>query len=121
MPYENSERVKAFYENVFGWKMNLFWPEMGNYITAFTSETDEHNMVKTPWTINWGFYEKMPKIPTEPSVVIAVENIKEAISEVKKAWGEVVGAPIDIPWVWAYVSFFDTEGNKVSILQPLRV
>jgi len=24
MPYENSERVKAFYENVFGWKMNLF-------------------------------------------------------------------------------------------------
>jgi predicted enzyme related to lactoylglutathione lyase len=30
-----------------------------------------------------------------------------------------LGEPMDIPGVGPYVSFFDTEGNRVSLLQPL--
>jgi predicted enzyme related to lactoylglutathione lyase len=35
------------------------------------------------------------------------------------AGGEVLGEPMTIPGVGAYVSFVDTEGNRNSILEPL--
>jgi len=31
----------------------------------------------------------------------------------------VLGEPMQIPGVGQYVSFMDTEGNRVSMLQPL--
>ena len=31
----------------------------------------------------------------------------------------MLGEPMEIPGVGAYVSFTDTEGNRVSMLQPL--
>jgi hypothetical protein len=53
-------------------------------------------------------------------VVIAVEDIKDHMKEVEKAGGKVLGEPMDIPGVGQYVSFMDTEGNRVSMLQPSR-
>jgi hypothetical protein len=53
-------------------------------------------------------------------VVIAVEDIKEHMKSVEEAGGKVLGEPSDIPGVGLYVSFFDTEGNRVSMLQPSR-
>jgi uncharacterized protein len=38
--------------------------------------------------------------------------------KVGEAGGEVLGEPMDIPGVGKYVSFFDTERNRVSLLQP---
>ncbi|MGI0016843.1 MAG: VOC family protein, partial [Nitrososphaera sp.] len=55
-----------------------------------------------------------------PSVVIAVENIKEHIKSVVNAGGKVLGEAWDIPGVGLYVSFFDTEGNRVGMIQPVR-
>jgi len=54
-----------------------------------------------------------------PSVVIAVDDIKQAMAKVSKAKGKVLGEPMEIPGVGQYVSFQDTEGNRVSLLQPL--
>ena len=42
-----------------------------------------------------------------------------SMRKVGEAEGEVLGEPIDIPGVGKYVSFFDTERNRVSLLQPL--
>jgi predicted enzyme related to lactoylglutathione lyase len=38
---------------------------------------------------------------------------------VEEAGGKVLGDPWDIPGVGAYVCFLDTEGNQVSMIQPL--
>jgi len=38
--------------------------------------------------------------------------------KVTAAGGKVLGEPMEIPGVGQYVSFIDTEGNRVSILQP---
>ncbi len=54
-----------------------------------------------------------------PSVVIAVDNIKDAVKKVKDAGGKVLGEPMEIPGIGQYVSFTDTEGNRVGMLQPL--
>jgi hypothetical protein len=41
------------------------------------------------------------------------------MKKVGQAGGEVLGEPMTIPGVGDYVSFFDTEKNRVSMLQPL--
>jgi predicted enzyme related to lactoylglutathione lyase len=51
-------------------------------------------------------------------VVIAVDDIEQAIMKISHAGGTVLGEPMEIPGIGLYVSFIDTEGNRVSILQP---
>ena len=119
MPYDNHQRLTNFYTEAFGWQMQKFGPEMGDYVTAATSETDENRMVKTPGTINGGFFPRNPEWPAQyPSVVIAVDDIKASMMNVTKAGGTVLGEPVEIPGIGRYVSFNDTEGNRVSLLQP---
>jgi predicted enzyme related to lactoylglutathione lyase len=72
----------------------------------------------TPGAINGGFFPKKSDSAQHPSVVIAVKDINAAMTAVKDAGGTVLGEPMDIPGVGKYVSFTDTEGNRVSLLQP---
>jgi uncharacterized protein len=51
--------------------------------------------------------------------VIAVDDIHDAVRRVTDAGGTVLGEPMEIPGVGHYVSFTDTEGNRVSMLQPI--
>jgi predicted enzyme related to lactoylglutathione lyase len=54
-----------------------------------------------------------------PSVVIAVDDVQRSADKVVAAGGKVLGEPMEIPGVGTYVSFVDSEGNRVSMLQPL--
>jgi predicted enzyme related to lactoylglutathione lyase len=121
MPYKNAKRVAKFYQNVFGWVAQESGPEMGHYVVVHTTETDKNNMVKTPGTINGGFYnlKQSPK-SKEPSVVISVENIEESMKAIENAGGKMLGKPQDIPGVGKWASFRDSEGNRVSVLQASR-
>ncbi|MBX4197594.1 VOC family protein [Candidatus Saccharibacteria bacterium] len=129
MGYNDKDRMVKFYETAFGWKAQPMGPEMGNYVVAQTAETDEDGMVKTPGNINGGFYQKTEnQLSLAPSVVISVDDIKQAVEEVKKAGGKILGGmtadgqrtmePQMIPGVGLWVSIEDTEGNRVSLLQP---
>ena len=119
MPYENSERLAKFYTQAFDWRMQKLGKEMSDYVTAYTTETDENNMIKKPGAINGGFFPKKLDWPAQyPSVVIAVDDIKKAMKRVIDAGGKVLGEPMEIPSIGQYVSFTDTEGNRVSMLQP---
>ena len=118
MPYENADRLTKFYSQAFGWQMQLMGEEMGNYVLAITTETDQTGP-KRPGAINGGFFPKRPDWPAQyPSVVIAVDDVQVAIKSVTKAGGKVLGDPMEIPGVGQYVAFFDSEGNRASMLQP---
>jgi len=117
MPYKNKKRLAKFYTDTFGWKMNYLEKNMMGYIHATTSPKDKNNRPKTPGTINGGFFPKTPDW-SYPSVVIAVKNISLAMKNIKKAGGKVLGKPAIIPGNGKYVSFIDTEGNRVSIIEP---
>ena len=120
MPYDNPVRLSGFYKAVFGWRMENMGAKMGNYVLATTVASDSSGRPTKPGTINGGFFEKKPDWPAQhPSVVIGVPDIKKAMASVSAAGGEVLGEPMDIPGVGAYVSFMDSEGNRVSMLQPL--
>lgn len=119
MPYDNRERVAKFYESAFGWQTRMLGEDMGNYVLATTTETDENGPTK-PGSINGGFYQKKPDWPMQyPSIVIAVDDIKESVKKVTDSGGKVLGEPMEIPGVGQYVSFIDTEDNRVSMLQPI--
>ena len=119
MPYEDQGRMANFYKSVFGWQTRVLGEDMGNYVLATTTETDERGP-KRAGAINGGFFPKKPDWPAQyPSVVIAVDDIKESIKKVADAGGEVLGEPMEISGVGQYVSFIDTEGNRVSMLQPI--
>lgn len=124
MPAKDRQRVSDFYSKVFGWKMNQLGAEMGNYLVAQTAETDENNMVKTPGAINGGFWQT-DKDNQPPHVVISVDNLEESMKAVEEAGGKVIGGSQgegkidDIPGVGRYISFEDSEGNHVGMLQPV--
>ena len=120
MPYDDPDRMAKFYAAAFGWKNKKLGEEMGNYVLATTTESAPDGTPKKPARINGGFFPKKPDWPEQhPSVVIAVEDVKKAMAKVAGAGGKVLGEPMDIPGIGAYVSFMDTEGNRVSMLQPL--
>lgn len=120
MPAADRARMAQFYTSAFGWQAQLLGPEMGDYVVVATTETDESGTPKTPGAINGGFYPKKEDWPAQyPSVVIAVDDIRASMKKVADAGGNILGEPMEIPGIGQYVSFFDTEGNRVSMLQPL--
>jgi len=128
MGYKDKDRMVKFYETVFGWKGQQMGEDMGGYVVAQTTETDDQGMVKSPGNINGGFYAKTDDPGSwPPSVVVSVDDIKAAVEEVKQHGGKILGGmtpdgkktmePTMIPGVGLWISFEDTEGNRVSMLQ----
>jgi len=129
MGYNDKQRMSDFYAKVFGWKAQMMGPEMGDYVVVQTTQTDDQGMIKKPGNINGGFYQKTENPSSHaPSVVIAVDDIHESMKKVEKTGGKILGSmdqsgkptmePQDIPGVGLWISFQDSEGNRVSMLQP---
>ena len=119
MLYDDRTRMTQFYQSAFGWQMQMLGEDMGNYVVATTTETGDDGPQR-PGSINGGFFPKKADWPAQhPSVVIAVDDIKASMTSVTRGGGKVLGEPMEIPGVGQYVSFIDTEGNRVSMLQPL--
>lgn len=123
LPAEDRDRMSDFYTKVFGWEAQKLGPEMGNYTVVTTSERGEDMFPKERGMINGGFFQKGGDNCC-PSVVIAVDDIKEASNVITEAGGKVIGGhlengePDEIPGVGLYSAFIDSEGNRLSILQP---
>jgi predicted enzyme related to lactoylglutathione lyase len=120
MPAEDRKRMANFYKKAFGWQAQMLGPDMGDYVVVTTTESDDNGPKKTG-AINGGFYPKSGDKPAQyPAVVISVDDIQQSMKTVSDAGGKVLGDPMDIPGIGKYVAFFDTEGNRASMLQPLE-
>ena len=128
MGYKDRARMVKFYESVFGWKTQAMGPDMGNYVVAHTTATDDKGMVQTPGAINGGFYQKTDDPQSQaPSVVVSVDDIHAAVKAAEDAGDKILGSmdqkgehtlePQMIPGVGLWISAMDTEGNRFSILQ----
>ncbi len=93
--------------------------EMGNYVLATTAIADTRKG-SSAGAINGGFFCKKPDWPVQyPSIVIAVEDIQASMKKVAQAGGNVLGEQYEIPGIGKYVSFMDTDGNRLSMMQAL--
>lgn len=119
LPAQNMERMKDFYTKAFGWGLNQLDAEMNGYVVAHTAPSDDNGPLEKG-RINGGFYNVTPEMPPQhPSVVVSVVDIMKGIEDVKAAGGTIMGESFDIPGIGKYVSFTDTEGNRLSMLQPM--
>jgi predicted enzyme related to lactoylglutathione lyase len=120
IPYEDAQRAAAFYRAAFGWQTQQQGTEMGNYVLLTTATADARPDAPRG-AINGGLYQKKQGFPAQyPSIVIDVKDIERSMRAVRDAGGEVLGDPVDLPGVGRYVSFFDTERNRISLLQATR-
>ena len=119
MTAKDKQRVKRFYESAFGWQMQQMGQDMGNYLLATSSPVDKKGMHKKPGAINGGFFDYDPQKAgfQQPSIVIAVDNLDQSMEKVKQAGGKVLDKPMDIPGIGMFVSFHDSENNRVGMLQ----
>ena len=86
MPYDDRARMARFYETAFGWKTQSLGEEMGNYVTAATTETGPAGPLQ-PGAINGGFFARKADWPAQvPSVVIAVDDIRRPCGRSPGRW-----------------------------------
>ena len=120
MPADDKKRMAAFYSKVFGWQTQELGADMGGYVLAGTTEVDTNRMPKKPGAINGGFYQRTEDaLSRHPSVVISVKDLKASMKQVAKNGGKILGEPQAIPGVGTWVSFLDTEANRVGMIQPI--
>ncbi len=118
MPAGDKSRAKKFYEEAFGWEMQQMGADFGDYLLANTTPTDPKTTRPIePGAINGGFFNK-GEYGDVPHLVISVDNLEEAMEQVKKAGGTIDGEPSDIPGIGKFVMIKDSEGNRVGMLQP---
>lgn len=113
IPYDDVERAKKFYSQVFGWKINSF-PEM-KYEIVHTVEVDEKQMPKESGAINGGMYKRDEKSAQYPVIVIGVKEVDEAVKKAEHSGGKVFRKKIQVGNMGFYAQVKDTEGNIIGI------
>jgi len=74
MPAEDRKRISNFYTQAFGWQTQQLGAEMGEYVLATTTESDENGRPKTPAQSTEVFFKKQ---------MIFLHNIPRLLSEYK--------------------------------------
>src|SRR5206468_3901266 len=105
IPVDNPERAKAFYSNLFGWKINPF-PGSGDY-----------------WHIDTGGADASPdgalkkrKHPQEPVVnYVSVDSVNKFADKIAKLGGKISMAKTAVPQMGYFAVCQDTEGNPLGI------
>ena len=112
---DDINRAKSFYENTFGWKIEQMMTKDQGGMDYWGLTTGEKG---TPG-INGGMYQRPKDKPLNTfDCTMTVENIDEAIENVKKNGGKINGEKMEIPDIGWFIRAADTEGNMFGIMQP---
>ncbi len=118
IPAIDVEKLKAFYEQVFGWKI----VQAGGPIEYWVIQTvpiDDKGMLMRPG-VNGGMYKK--QIPEgKPINYFSVESISDFLEKIVKLGGKVTQPKEEVPEVGWIAAAEDPEGNNFALIQPLRV
>jgi len=114
IPTDDMARAKKFYQDTFGWLLED-QPGM-EYVIARTVEVDDKMMPKEPGGINGGMAKRGENLKA-PSLAINVDNIDEAMQNVKKSGGVLATEKMPVGKMGFMAYFRDTEGNVLSLWQ----
>src|ERR1700757_3821392 len=107
IPADNPGRAKAFYSNLFGWKINPF-PGSSDYWHIDTGGADD-----TP-----DGELKKRKQSQEPAVnYVSVSSVTEFSKRIEKLGGKICMAKTAVPQMGYFAVCQDTEGNPFGIWQ----
>lgn len=118
----DTERLRAFYESVFGWRFTRW--EGQPYLLINTGDGDP--MSGQPHTevgIDGGMLPREGPRPAAGApvnawvVAVSVPDIRAYVDRVRGAAGEVTAGPDPIPGVGWSASCVDPDGNLFSLFQ----
>jgi predicted enzyme related to lactoylglutathione lyase len=113
VPFDDQERAKAFYTDVFGWDL-LAMPEM-NYVLVTTGPS-EQGPPSEPGFINGGMLAR--ELPVGgPVLVLDVDDIDATLKQVEVNGGTTVTAKQAVGDMGFSAYFKDSEGNVMGLWQ----
>ncbi len=118
IPAQDVEKLKQFYEQVFGWKI-IQYPSPLDYWLIETVPVDENGVPQRPG-INGGMLKKQ-EAGIKPINYFAVESISDFLTKIEKLGGKVISPKQEVPNVGWIAAAEDPEGNQFALMQPLRI
>ncbi len=117
IPANNVEKLKAFYGNVFGWKIEKVPNMEMEYFLVSTVPTDEKGNLIRPG-VNGGMYKK-EKPEQKPVDYISVESVDEYSKKVTEQGGQIIVPKMEIPQIGWFALALDPEGNQIGLFEPM--
>jgi uncharacterized protein len=114
VPYDDAERARSFYRDVFGWQINQM-PDM-HYDIVTTGEVDEQGYPTDKGYIGGGMLKR--ESPTDrPVITIAVADIDESLGKIEAAGGMTLLGRQQVGEMGWAAYFKDVEGNLMGLWQ----
>jgi uncharacterized protein len=116
LPAKDMERAKAFYEEVFGWKIDRTYEP---YYQLKTAESTEGGALSDiPGVINGAIQKKTEAIGSL-RIVIKVEDIDKTLEKAISKGAKIFIPKKKLPSMY-YSVIYDTEGNEINIIGPIE-
>ena len=116
IPANNVEKIKKFYEELFGWTITLA-PGPIEYWVIQTVPTDENGMLQRPG-VNGGMYKKQDP-QNKPINYFSVESINDFLTKIEKMGGKITQPKQEVPEVGWIAAAEDPDGNQFALIQPI--
>ena len=117
IPAQDVEKLKQFYEQVFGWKITQY-PSPMDYWLIETVPVDENGAPQRPG-VNGGMFKK-PEPGIKPINYFSVESINDYLTKIQNLGGKVISPKQEVPNVGWIAAAEDPEGNQFALIQSLR-
>ena len=116
IPADDVERLRKFYTELFGWKIERM-PGPMEYYNIGTVPVDEHGNLVRPG-VNGGMMKK--ETPDQrPVNYIAVESVDEYSKKIEGLGGKVITPKQEVPGIGWWALALDPEGNQFAIFQEM--
>ena len=110
IPANNIERARAFYGNMFGWKITPF-ANMEDYWHIDTGGGDQ--------TPDGGLMTRMYSQHTITNYIL-VPSVSDATAKVKKLGGKICKTKTEVPQMGYFAICEDTEGNEFAVWEMMN-
>jgi len=112
IPADNLEKLKQFYENVFGWKIEKS-PGPVEYWSINTVPVDEQGK-PTEIGVNGGMIKRQNPEHKLTSYIL-VESVDAYAKKIEDAGGKILVPKTAVPSIGYWAMFTDPDGNVLAI------
>ena len=117
VPYDDVDRARAFYADVFGWKIQPM-PEFEYNFVQTGPMSEESGMPTEPGYIGGGMFQRQDDVD-RPVITINVDDMNAALASIAEHGGAAVGEPMNVGEMGIAGYFTDSEGNLMGLWQSI--
>jgi predicted enzyme related to lactoylglutathione lyase len=114
VPFDDGDRARAFYQNVFGWNV-VPMPEM-DYTIVTTGPTSEQGSPSEPGFVNGGLMARSSDFQG-PVLTVEVDDIDATLAKIEELGGKTVRPRQKVGEMGFTGYFADPEGNLTGLWQ----